>query len=115
MRTALLIILFVPVVASAQVMQCDSIQLIDNIIKFLVGLAVVIATLFFAFVAIKYITSGTKPDKVSEAHKIFFDILFALVIVLILWFTADVILRVIPIENIERSGITPWSEVICID
>lgn len=127
--TILLTVLFVPVVASAQIFggpivpcggpdgpECNACQLVkmaDNLIKFFVGMAVVVATLMFTWAGIKYATSGTKPDQISEAHKIFFNVLIGLIVVLGAWLIIDLILMAIPSEGTTVKGILMWTEVLC--
>lgn len=130
MRVALITILmtvfFVPVLVLAQEAQkgivpctgtdctaCDIVGLASNLMQFFVTLAIVIATLMFTWAGVKYITAGPKPDQISEAHKIFFNVLIGLVVVLAAWLIIDIILRVLPGVDATRTGIAPWAEVLC--
>ena len=126
--TILITILFVPALAFAQVeggivpcggpgqescSACHLVKLVSNLMEFFVYAAVVVATLMFTWAGIKYVTSGTKPDQISEAHKIFFNVLIGLVLVLGAWLIVDLILRVVPGDDVKRDGIAPWSKVLC--
>lgn len=126
--TILLTILFVPALAFAQAGEgivpctgtkddpctaCQLVTMVSNLMEFFVYAAVVVATLMFTWAGIKYVTSGTKPDQISEAHKIFFNVMIGLVLVLGSWLIVDLILRVVPGDDVKRDGIAPWSKVLC--
>lgn len=75
------------------------IQLIANLLKFFVLIAIPLAAISFAWAGFIYMTSGGNPGKVSKAHGIFKKVGIGLVIVL----TAYTIVRVI------ISALTDWN------
>lgn len=69
----------------------DLITLIDNIISFLLYLAIPVATLLFSYAGVLYLTAGDKPDQVKKAHKVFIDVFWGVIIM----FTAYLIVTLI--------------------
>jgi len=68
------------------------ITLIQNVIKWAVLIAPMLAAATFAYAGFLYITSGGDPGKVKSAHDIFLATLIGLVIVLVAWFVVSAIL-----------------------
>lgn len=91
---------------------CELVELAHNIINFFIYLAIVIATLLFMWAGILYVTSGPNPDNIKKAHKIFFNVLIGLVIVLASWLIVDTLIRVI-VKDVPRDSIAPWAAVLC--
>lgn len=70
----------------------DITNLVQNIIKFMIYLAVVVATLMFTYAGFIYLTAGGSPDKLKKAHGIFFNVFIGLVLVLAAWLIVELIM-----------------------
>lgn len=71
---------------------CDLIGLVNNIIQFAIYLAVTVAAIMFIVAGMKYLTAGGSPDKISSAHKIFWNVIIGLVLVLTAWLIIELIM-----------------------
>ena len=71
---------------------CDLIGLANNIIQFAIYLAVTIAAIMFIVAGIKYLTAGGDSAKISAAHKIFFNVIIGLALVLTAWLIIELIM-----------------------
>jgi len=92
---------------------CHLVELSTNIINFFVYLAVAGATLMFMWAGILYVTSGPNPDNIGKAHKIFFNVLIGLIVVLGSWMIVNTILYAVVSDSAEKKGIAPWVQVLC--
>lgn len=87
---------------------CHLFQLIDRLIKFLILLAIPIATLLFAYAGFLYFSSGVSAH--SEATAIFKDVLFGFVIALCGYLIVDTIIKTL----VNGSFVGPsWNTVQC--
>lgn len=71
---------------------CHIVPLVQNIIKFVIYLAVVVATLMFVYAGFMYLTAGGSPDKIKSAHKIFWNVFIGLIFVLVAWLIIELVL-----------------------
>jgi hypothetical protein len=71
---------------------CDLIGLANNIIQFAIYLAVTVATIMFIVAGMKYLTAGGDPSKISSAHKIFWNVIIGLILVLTAWLIIELIM-----------------------
>ncbi len=92
---------------------CQLVQLAQNIINFLIYISIVFATLLFMWAGVLYITSGPNPDQISKAHKIFWNVLIGLIVVLGAWLIINTILLAIVSDSAERRSIAPWVSILC--
>ncbi len=67
--------------------------LISNIIKFLLYMAIPIASLSFFFAGFLYLTAGGNAGKIEEAHSIFWSALMGIIIMLSAWLIINTILK----------------------
>lgn len=88
---------------------CHLFQLIDRVVKFLIMIAVPIASLLFAYAGLLYFTQGVKGA--TEAKAIFKDVLFGFVIALCGFLIVDTIIKTL--VNGSFTG-PSWSTVQCV-
>ncbi|MDD5068848.1 MAG: pilin [Candidatus Pacebacteria bacterium] len=67
-------------------------QLVSNIIQFLLYIAIPIAAVSFFFAGFLYLTAGGNPGKIEEAHHIFWSALVGIIIMLAAWLIINTIL-----------------------
>jgi hypothetical protein len=103
----LLLIISVPVLATAEIIpsncgdvangqpECgynDLLKLINNVIDWIMMVAVPVAAGIFAWVGFKYMTTGVSDQK-SEAKKMLWKVFIGLVFILGAWLIVDTILK----------------------
>lgn len=89
---------------------CHIVQLIQNVLSFLVTVSVMIATLMFVYAGFLYLTAGGSPDKIKSATKIFTNVGIGFVFVLGAFLIVDTIMKVFYNEN---TSFGPWNEIEC--
>jgi|GEM_PF-1349977 len=87
---------------------CHVIKLADNLIRFAIYAATLIATLMFVYAGFLYLSSAANPENIAKAHKIFFNVVIGFIIVLIAWLLVATLLRVFT----GQSDFTPWTNNI---
>jgi|GEM_PF-1629107 len=120
----LLIVLFVmvPAIASAQIpgvpivpqcngpcQSCDILKGVDNLMKFAVFLATVIATLMLVYAGFLYIGSSVSVSNIEKAHKVFFNVIIGFIIILVAWLIVATLLRTFT----QQASYTPWDQITC--
>ena len=88
---------------------CDLVTLANNVINFGVAFSVVVATLMFVYAGILYVTAASNPEQVQKAHKVFGNIFFGLVLVLLAWLIINILLSVL-----TGKAAGEWSHISCI-
>jgi hypothetical protein len=89
---------------------CHIVQLIQNILSFLVTISVIVATLMFIYAGFLYMTAGGSADKIKAATKIFTNVFIGFVFVLGAFLIVDTIMKTFYNPN-TRFG--PWNEIEC--
>lgn len=69
----------------------DVIKTIDNVIDFLVKIAIPIAMILFAYAGFLYLTAGGKTGQIQKAHGIFTDVFIGFVITISAWLIVNTI------------------------
>jgi hypothetical protein len=88
---------------------CNLLGLAQRLINFFIYLSVVVATLLFTYAGILYMTSAPNPGNVEKAHKIFWNVLIGLIVVLGAWLIVDTVMKVFYSE----SEFGPWNAILC--
>lgn len=92
---------------------CDLVNMAQNIINFFVFAAVVLAVLLFVYAGVLYVTSGPNPSNIEKAHKIFWNVLIGLIIILASWLIVDIVMRTL-YGDAQNPGVWgPWNEILC--
>ena len=92
---------------------CHLVQLTQNIIHFLIGLAVSVAVLMFAWAGILFFTSGASPDKINKGKRIFGQALFGFLLALCAWLIINTLLFILVDQ--ERFPESSWFEIECTE
>ena len=79
------------------------IQLVQNIINFLVYMSAPVAAVAFAWAGVLYLTAAGDETKIGKAHTIFTDVLIGLGIVLSAWLIVKLIVTGLGV----KSGLSP--------
>lgn len=79
------------------------IQLVQNIINFLVYMSAPVAAVAFAWAGVLYLTAAGDEKRIGQAHAIFTDVLIGLGIVLSAWLIVKLIVTGLGV----KSGLSP--------
>lgn len=63
----------------------DLIRMSSNLINWLIYISIPIAAVVFMYAGVLYVTAAGNPSRVSQAHELFKNVAFGLVIVLAAW------------------------------
>lgn len=117
------VLLLIPVAAYAQgLVPCDGIacnlcdvgELMQKVIDFMiVGLAIPLAALMFAYAGVLYVTAGANPTRVGKAHKIFKNVLIGFLIAISGWLIINTIMTVMFSKSFFNGG--EWFQIQCIE
>ncbi len=88
---------------------CHLVKLADNLLRFGIYLATVIATLILVYAGILYITSASNPSNISKAHSLFGNVILGFIIILIAWIVVATLLRVF----LGQGKALPWEQLTC--
>jgi hypothetical protein len=91
---------------------CSLIQLIQNIITFLIGLSIPIAMVLFAYAGVLYFTSAANEENINKAKSIFKNVFIGFIIVLGAYLMIDTLLHTILDSKQYPQG--SWFTIQCI-
>jgi len=74
---------------------CSVVQLVDNIIQFVIILAIILATIGLAVAGVRLVVSQGNPAAVTAAKGTFFNVVIGIFIILIAWTLVDVVMKVL--------------------
>jgi hypothetical protein len=112
---------FIALGATAGIVPCDSFvscnlcslgQLIQNIINFLLGLAIPLSAIGFAWSGILYFSSGGSPGQVEKAKKIFKDMFIGFIIAISAWLIIQTLISTLVTGNYFIGG--KWNNLQCV-
>ncbi len=83
----------------------DLIQLIQNLISFMLWAAAPVSTLLFAYAGFLYMTAGGKGEQVSRAHKIFLNVVVGVIIMLTAWLMVYVITEALLSDDYKTASL----------
>jgi hypothetical protein len=87
---------------------CNLVSLAQRIINFSVYMGIVVGTLMFTYAGVLYVTSAPNPGNIEKAHKIFWNVLIGLIIVLGAWLVVDVVMK-----TFYSGEFGPWNNILC--
>lgn len=90
---------------------CDILKTAQLIINFFVLVCVLVATVLFVNAGVLYLGASANPGNVSRAHKIFFNTVIGLIIILSAWLVIGVIMTTL--ANDTGQFIGPWDTILC--
>jgi hypothetical protein len=91
---------------------CLLVKLANNVIQFLIIIAIFIATIMFMWAGYQFVTAGGNQTQLSNAKKIFTDVLIGILIVLTGFLIVDTVMKLLVGQNLLEGG--PWNEVQCV-
>jgi hypothetical protein len=80
---------------ASQCEACNLVQLIQNIITFMIGIAIPVAVALFAYAGFLYFTSGTRLENIDTAKRIFKNVLFGFLMALTAWLVVNTVLNAV--------------------
>ena len=99
-------------ITSTQCEACNLVQLIQNIITFLIGISVPIAMAMFTYAGILYFTSASGgSENISKAKKIFSSSAFGFVLALCSWLIVNTVLYTVLDHNQYPNS--SWFHIDC--
>lgn len=114
------ILFFIPLIADAQFgpivpeacRQCPCgyggvLAIIQNLVNFAIGIAIVIATLILVWGGILYIMSPTNPESRSTANKMLINAVIGLLITLSAWLIVDFVMK-----TLYGGQFGPWNTIL---
>ncbi len=105
--------------ASEQCQACDAVELVQNIINFLVYIASFLAVLIFSWAGLIYVTAAGNPGKLGKAHQMFTDVLLGFIVVLAGWLVIDTVMKSLfvgsNLDTSTRQTFGPWNEIKCVE
>ena len=93
---------------------CDLQILAQNIINFLIFLAIVVAILMFVYAGFLLVTAGANEGQISRGKSIFWTVFIGLFIILAAWLIIDTVMKTFykgESSNPQKFG--PWNELKC--
>lgn len=91
---------------------CKLVQLVNNVIQFLIFIAVLLGTLMFILAGFKFVTAGGNAGQIKEAKKMFVDVTIGMIIVLTGFLIVDTVMKVLVGNSLLNAG--PWNEIQCV-
>jgi hypothetical protein len=88
---------------------CNAIQLVDNILRFFVSLAVMIAALMFAYAGFLYVSASSNKQNIDSAKKIFVNVFIGLIFVVAAYLIVDMTLKVL-----TGTPLSVLSQIQCV-
>ena len=89
---------------------CHVVELVDNVLSFLVAVMISIAIIVFIWAGIKFTLSQGGQEHVTTARRIIASAIIGLIIVLAAWIIIDFGLRII---FGPEGGLTLWGSIEC--
>ncbi len=107
----LILLIFPFVFVSARIVPCDGancnfnsfIQLINNIINWIISIAVVIFTIALVYGGFLYMTGGDKPANKEKAKAILWSTLKGFVIILVSWLIVYTIIKTLVPDGAQQN------------
>jgi hypothetical protein len=93
---------------------CELIDLIQNVINFLIFLATFAATLLFVYAGFLYLTAAGNKGQISRAHSIFVSVLIGFVVLLAGWLIIDLMMKAFVSDDF-LNDVGPWNDPNCAE
>ena len=102
--------LFLPETTHAAIVTCSGpdcnwasfISLAQNVLNFIVSLAVVAAAVMFAYAGWLFFSSGANTSNLEQGKKIFTSVVVGLIIILVAWLVVNTLLDVLTGRGLEQ-------------
>ncbi|MDP2816322.1 MAG: pilin [Rectinemataceae bacterium] len=86
--------------------------IIQNVVNFLIGISIIVATIIIVWAGGLYILSATNPESRSTANKMLINAAIGLVIVLSAWLIVDFVMKTLYDSGSEFG---PWNSILAGD
>lgn len=87
---------------------CDLFTLVQNVINFSIGIAMVLGTAFIVYGGFLILTAGGSPERVKSGRSAIIAAIVGLIIVLGSWLIVDTVIKVI-----SGGAFGPWNKLTC--
>ncbi len=87
---------------------CEFLATIQRVLNFAFVIAVIVATIMFAYAGMLYLTSSTNSGNISKAKGIFWNVLFGFIAVLGAWIVVNTVLNIL-----YNRSLTDVSAIAC--
>lgn len=87
---------------------CDAVRVFDNLLRFTVSFAVIVATLMFTYAGFLYVTASANQNNLESAKKIFGNVFLGLLFILGAWLIISLVMSVFLPEKAA-----PWNQIEC--
>ncbi len=91
---------------------CDLVSLFDNVLRFAIYLAIMVATLMFTYAGFLYVTAAANQENINTARKIFGNVFLGLVFILGAWLIVNLIMNVF--LDTDKTKL-PWNSIECVE
>jgi len=92
---------------------CHSVQLINEVTAWLVGLLSVVAAVMFVIAGLRIVTAQGNPSVLKDAKSMIVNVAIGFVIVLTAWLLIDLLLKTLLGDGEVAAG--PWNTIACIN
>lgn len=125
-------IFLVPVIVLAQLVPCDGVRggalevcqachlvtLAQNIVNWLIAIAVFIAVLMFSYAGFLMVTAAGNTGQVDRARTIFKDVAIGFIILLAAWLIVDTVMKTLyngsVLDESTKANFGVWNEIKCV-
>ena len=92
---------------------CHTVQLINGVTAWLVGILSVVAAIMFVVAGFKLVASGGNPGAKEDAKNMITNVAIGFVIVLTAWLLIDLMMK--SLLGSDSAGVGPWNVIQCVD
>ena len=92
---------------------CSVVDLVNNIVKWLIGILMIVFAIITAYAGFGLVTSGGNPAAKTEAKQKLTNALIGLIIVLAAWILVDTLMRAILAGGNGEINGRLWTEISC--
>lgn len=91
---------------------CNLVKLANNVIRFLIVLSILLATIMFIWAGFLFVTSGGNQTQLQKGKKMFMDVLIGIIIVLTGFLIVDTVMKTLAGNSLMGGG--PWNQIECV-
>jgi len=100
---------FVPCASQPRGCLLNDIDRVASIILYwIIGIAVTVAAIMFAYAGVLYLSAGGSSEQLSKAHGIFKNVFIGLILVLAAWLMIDLLIDVLSGGEYDIETIVDW-------
>lgn len=92
---------------------CDAIEIINAIVQWVIGIAVLLAICLMAVAGFRLVTSGGDRSAYEGAKKLLYNSLIGFIIILAAWTIIDTLLKVLATDETQEVVFGVWNEIEC--